>query len=137
MAKTGLIMANKIEARLNGSRPILVYRGMSGTAMATAVSLMATTDVGMVYARKKTEKCHSSDKAVFRIPRQKTGEPLPVLVFVDDFISTGKTKRETMEAATIALCKKAIPFQRDFYFTAVAHRAGRRCVRVEKYVEAI
>jgi orotate phosphoribosyltransferase len=72
--------------------PVLMYRGMSGIANATAVSL-ALHAKGykkhrMIYVRKKNEDSHGCD---VETSVSFTDPDKVVLVFVDDFISSGET----------------------------------------------
>lgn len=75
----------------NAYQYALVYSGMSGTALATAVSLelLATYDVliSMIYVRKQSERSHG-DSIETSIS---LGEENLRLIFIDDFIESGKT----------------------------------------------
>lgn len=71
--------------------PVLVYRGMSGTSLATGLSLALyeiEVDHGMLYIRKPEEQSHGcsieSDSFVSSLKGN--------LIFVDDFISSGDTR---------------------------------------------
>jgi len=84
--------------------PILCYRGMSGIASATAVAMqMHLKDpefaFGMVYVRKEDEDSHGSDLEMNGIEDVPEGKRR-VLVFVDDFICGGTTRRHCMHAIT-------------------------------------
>lgn len=73
--------------------PVLVYRGMSGVSSATALSLqlyILGIDHGMVYVRKDNEDSHGD--GIEREPFN--NDFTPTFIFVDDFVSSGKTKRE-------------------------------------------
>lgn len=83
---------NPKKGKYKGFSPLIAYSGMSGISMATAVAMMLRLKhpkfkFGMVYVRKDDEKSHgrpvefviSDDVAQY------------MLVFADDFISSGTT----------------------------------------------
>lgn len=81
--------------------PILIYRGMSGIAAATALSLALDTmgrECGMIYVRKDNEYSHGNDNYERAMPAICMGQVF-VMVFVDDFCSSGRTRIYTIEAA--------------------------------------
>jgi hypothetical protein len=80
--------------------PIFCYRGMSGTAHATALSLawysIIRKPFGMIYVRKPEEDSHGNshyERALGQV------EGHAILVFVDEQISSGDTQRETLRKA--------------------------------------
>jgi adenine/guanine phosphoribosyltransferase-like PRPP-binding protein len=81
--------------------PILIYRGMSGVAAATALSLALHARgraCGMIYVRKPNEYCHGREDYERALPALGM-DKVPVMVFVDDFCSSGRTRRETIAVA--------------------------------------
>lgn len=93
-------MAELLIEALDGRYPVLIFRGMSGTALAVRVSdELATAGVehGMVYVRKPEEQSHGT-KLEYDYDRDKANNHGQV-VFVDDFIGRGTTRRVTCEAA--------------------------------------
>lgn len=102
MAEWGRTIAKEVDALIaDGKFPILVYRGMSGTTAATAISMFINktdnVDFGTVYVRKKNEKSHGSSIEHSRII---LGERKPVWIICDDFICTGGTALEILKAIT-------------------------------------
>ena len=87
------------------ARPIFVYRGMSGIAHATALSLewerrsrswMRQLPGSFAYVRKPNEKSHGCE-VEFEIAPNLDNAPI-IPVFVDDFVSSGETRVRTMRA---------------------------------------
>lgn len=82
----------KAFAQNNNVVPLLVYRGMSGVATATALSIEASRiglEVGMVYVRKDNEQSHG-----VQVEHHLASWDMPLApVFVDDFLDTGATLR--------------------------------------------
>ncbi|WCA46204.1 hypothetical protein [Caulobacter phage DCM] len=80
--------------------PVFAYRGMSGCAAATALSLAYLQaygqSFGMIYVRKDSEKSHGSaiEADITRVQQGPT-----VLVFVDDFVANGTTRWKVMSKA--------------------------------------
>lgn len=73
--------------------PVLLFRGMSGTTLATRVSDSLAVKHDMVYVRKPEERSHGS-----HTERAETFTDLPKLyVFVDDFIGSGNTLKQTIK----------------------------------------
>lgn len=102
MDEWGRIIAKEVDALIaDGKFPILVYRGMSGTTAATAISMFinktGTVDYATVYVRKKNEKSHGNNVEHSRII---LGGREPVWIICDDFISTGRTVLEILKAIT-------------------------------------
>ena len=100
------IWAEKVADRLiehyrgKGTGPLLVYRGLSGTTMATALALALTQkapllEFGMVYVRKPEERSHG---ASVEWELHATETTLLDPCFIDDFISSGSTYRACMTA---------------------------------------
>lgn len=92
--------ASMLPDHLDGRYPVFVYRGMSGVAAATALALAYDrqhgASFGMIYVRKPNENSHGYDCEV----QVDTVRDAPcLLVFVDDFVSTGHTMRAAMEEA--------------------------------------
>lgn len=84
-----------------GQCPLLAYRGMSGTAMATALGLALQRlgrHVGFCYVRKDHEIAHGDTQAELCIEGRAY---FPV--FVDDGIYSGETKRKTQAGVRIAI----------------------------------
>lgn len=77
----------------------LVYSGMSGISLATAIMLGSSFPFEMAYVRKPEEESHGLQ--VEYSDRPARGAQDIVGVFVDDFISSG---------ATLRRCRKAVPF---------------------------
>lgn len=81
-------------------RVVLVYRGMSGIALATAIALELYSKKGaevmMLFARKEHDNSHGS-----RIEHtSKALSKLNKYVFVDDFISSGATLIDLIDDIT-------------------------------------
>lgn len=97
-------MANLLVPALGGRYPVLIFRGMSGTALATRLSDRLAemgVDHGMVYVRKPEEESHGV-RLEYDYDRDKAANHGQV-VFVDDFIGVGTTRRKTAEAASAIL----------------------------------
>ncbi len=123
MAEWGRTIAKEVDALIaDGKFPILVYRGMSGTTAATAISMFITktdtVDFGTVYVRKKNEKSHGSSIEHSRII---LGDRKPVWIICDDFISSGTTALEVLKAIT-AFFKIEIPFHSVRYALSLDDR---------------
>lgn len=96
--KISLSLANKIVKKYPGHYYVLMYSGLSGISLATALSMAlykkTKVSTGMFYARKETEISHSRThngryEYSISVP---SGKPV-VYLFVDDFVSTGNTFR--------------------------------------------
>jgi len=103
--------------------PVLIYRGMSGISAATALSF-ALDDLGqacgMVYVRKYSEDSHGGERER-ALPGMCMSQRF-VMVFVDDFISTGSTLRKAVEgAAGIA------DFSEDMFSVCLGDSGGGQC----------
>ena len=76
-----------------GFRPVLVYRGMSGIAAATAIISNLEAEfcdrVGMIYVRKDHEDSHGCDD--IEVGNPDTLQNNPTFVVCDDFIDSGHT----------------------------------------------
>jgi orotate phosphoribosyltransferase len=82
--------------------PVLVYTGMSGIGVATAISLWLNRyhpdfKFYMIYVRKENEQCHGRPTEN-NFPLDAT-VPNMIGVFVDDCISGGTTRIRCMNAA--------------------------------------
>lgn len=88
----------------------LVYRGMSGISLATAIAIISEApNVGMIYVRKRGEDRHSFHKTEMEIPKAPGLDfNSDVYIFVDDFISTGDTLRECNIALRECMNKQSI-----------------------------
>lgn len=101
----------------HGKHPLLVYRGMSGVAHATAVAMCLHLNhsgfvFGQYYLRKEEEETHSNNSYELFLPNRSSVsydlnlELRRVLegyfpVFVDDFVDSGET---------MAKCVRRFPF---------------------------
>lgn len=101
--QSAINMSKKIAAlgRELNCVPVLVFRGLSGISIAVAISMkLGAKNIkhGMVYVRKKNEDSHGVPVEI-AIPElgKKRGK---VLIFVDDFVSSGATLRETISSLT-------------------------------------
>jgi uracil phosphoribosyltransferase len=102
--------------------PILVYRGMSGIATATHLSVaLENRDInhGMIYVRKDEERSHGSDIERRNLP---AADDKYIFVFCDDFVCGGDTLRQTMRK-----CQKSLRFRInvDKVFVALSEGAER------------
>ncbi len=101
LAEWGKEIGKSVDAIIaDGKYPILLYRGMSGTATATTVSQNishAHTEFAMMYVRKKSEKSHGCRIEYSSIS---AGNREIVWIICDDFISTGKTVLETLKTVS-------------------------------------
>lgn len=89
-----------------GSIPVLCYRGMSGSAHATALAMILEErnfPFHMVYVRKTEERSHGDVTAEDTLMSHKyidqAARPLLTPVFVDDLVDSGSTEFKTMETA--------------------------------------
>lgn len=93
-------VASTLPMFLQGKRPLFCYSGMSGIAHATALSLAYYQHhgacFGMLYVRKPEERSHGS-----RVESNISGveNENSVLVFVDDFVSSGETRNRVIDGA--------------------------------------
>lgn len=83
--------------------PIFCYRGLSGTAHATAIAMQYynhSKSFGMVYIRKEHEKCHAMGRKYEQSMRLEVGREMMtskfVLVFCDDLVDSGETRTEVL-----------------------------------------
>jgi hypothetical protein len=88
--------------------PVFCYRGMSGTSLAMVLQqgwfAQYNQCPGLMYVRKENEISHSYYTIEHFYPDLEYGEQEEfVLVFVDDFVASGKTRVRTMEA-----CRKVM-----------------------------
>jgi hypothetical protein len=113
--------ARDLKRELKGALPILCFSGLSGTAHAMVLA-QHLDRCGMMYVRKKGEvtECHSSRPVEYAIPGPQADEPKPVLVFVDDFMSSGSTRNRVMRAAIERLVELAVRFDHEFYLGAMS-----------------
>lgn len=83
---------------MDSMRPVFVYRGMSGIATVTALTmaLKGRIPFEMMYIRKEGESTNGHSDFEYSYNRLGLGDSLLVPVFVDDFLSTGKTFGEVM-----------------------------------------
>jgi hypothetical protein len=119
LVEWSLLMANEIKKTFNDGKlfPVLIYSGMSGISLCTAVAnsfySLYEENLYMAYVRKDGERSHGSiieweylhkfsfldvdndckPMTFFCLPKDiKTGCRLPIcLIFVDDFVSSGET----------------------------------------------
>lgn len=117
-------IAYKIDAKYRNSPilPVLIYRGMSGVAHATAVSLMYTLEtgktLGMIYVRKSNEKSHGSSIEYDSDFIYRENNPNKIdLIFIDDFISSGETFACCLEAFAREFKRMKIEKNEVFYTT--------------------
>lgn len=96
------IVSEMLELMDDNKFPVIVYRGMSGIAAATAMSIMIPPnkqgDFGMIYVRKKGEKAHGGKMEYTNLNR--AGYRPMVFIIVDDFIQSGATVLEICKAVT-------------------------------------
>lgn len=102
-------LKNKLDTRHQyaDGYPVLVYRGMSGVACATALAQQLWgaygVDIAMCYVRKPEETSHgnSIETEISWAHHRRSGEETLtfVPVFVDDFVSGGKTRIASIEGA--------------------------------------
>lgn len=93
-----LLVKEFSKPKCKGYTPLLCYSGMSGTAIATSMSLSLAKNYEkfefyMAYARKKNERSHGDTVEYSSAASNKNY----MLVFVDDFISSGETFYYTIE----------------------------------------
>lgn len=95
--------AQKTAKKLPMDRPyLMIYSGMSGVALATALSLamarVKKLDFAMMYVRKSTESAHSGKQDQISYPSHSRREDR-TLLFVDDLIDSGDTFERCLAAA--------------------------------------
>jgi len=87
--------------------PVFCYAGMSGSALATALSMAywkRSKTFGMVYVRKVGEKSHGQEVEYDLKALRKGSDTAPiVLVFVDDLVEYGGTRRRVTEKTRLTL----------------------------------
>ena len=93
-----------------GFRPVLVYRGMSGIAAATAIISNLEAEfcdrVGMIYVRKDHEDSHGCD---IEVGNPDTLQNNPTFVVCDDFIDSGHTVLTILKTISGILNKRIAP----------------------------
>lgn len=99
--------ATKLKKKLGKYHPIFIYRGMSGIATFTALSIAYATKFGSdsfsaMYVRKPNEDAHGLD-VEYDINVQ-ASDP-SIFVFVDDFICGGSTRSACLYGAVKAKIK--------------------------------
>lgn len=102
--KMAATMRNRLSR--NNIIPVLCFRGMSGTTTATALSLALYAEgmeVGMMYVRKEDEDSHGAGVEV-ELPDVEADQRV-LLIFVDDFVSSGQTFRDVRDKAEAKLMK--------------------------------
>lgn len=92
-------LASKLKELPKDRDLYLVYSGMSGVSLATAIMLYSRVPLGMIYVRKQGEVSHSCYGKEVDTSDLCSLPTKPFLIFVDDFISTG---------STFKWCKKVI-----------------------------
>ena len=99
-----IVFAEKLKGLIDENSdltPYLVYTGMSGIALATAVSMQYTMKYGeqlrMIYVRKENEVTHG-DPLEVNFNKIIETEKEPLLIFVDDFIHSGRTINNMLKA---------------------------------------
>ena len=109
----------KIRETKDEGIPVLIFRGLSGSTMATAINVrynsMHQQDMGMVYVRKPEESSHSKSNLMTSWPEDKT--PSEALIgnftyryyFVDDFIDRGNTFIQCMQTFRATYPNLVIP----------------------------
>lgn len=93
-----------MESDFKGLTPVLVYAGLSGISHATALSMVLhkRTPHFMFYRRKKHERAHGNERWEHNIPspdwrlQEATNIEGLFLVFVDDLVSSGITKKRCL-----------------------------------------
>jgi hypothetical protein len=103
--------------------PVFCYRGMSGTGLATVLQQawfnQQDETPGMIYVRKPSEKSHSYRDSEYFLPDPLFQQDF-VLVFVDDFVSSGKTRVRTMTVA-VEETKYKRHVRKDIWLQATQH----------------
>lgn len=105
------------------AKPLLIYRGMSGIATSTALAsamyrLKGMQDFGMMYVRKKEEKSHGS-----RVEHSYNYKHKYVIVFVDDFVTSGDTRSATLQEVkhlAYSIFHTDFKYNNDFYVCATS-----------------
>lgn len=101
--------------------PVLAYRGMSGIASATALSI-ALHGIGiefeMFYVRKEGEKSHGESYEMSFFP---SANQRFLIIFVDDFIVTGDTYHGVIDKVN-----RALAYFERIYACAMSGRVGER-----------
>ena len=106
-----------------GFRPVLVYRGMSGIAAATAIISNLEAEfcdrVGMIYVRKDHEDSHGRDD--IEVGNPDTLQNNPTFVVCDDFIDSGYTILTILKTISGILNKRIAPSKVRYAMTNEPH----------------
>ena len=93
-AQKAIIELLKVQKEKKKKRIILIYTGMSGVSVATALAHYLPNEPGMIYVRKPNEKSHGCSVEEYYDEGRYGERPdfnEHLLVFVDDFIDKGFT----------------------------------------------
>ena len=105
--KSAFRLIEALETFGENAVPVFCYAGMSGSALATALSMAywkRSKDFGMVYVRKEGEKSHGSEVEHDLKALRRGSDTAPiVLVFVDDLVECGATRRRVTEKTRLTL----------------------------------
>ena len=85
--------------------PVLVYTGMSGVSHAAYLSAALNRrglEFGQIYVRKEGERSHTTRNGYEISDNAESNEKDITLVFIDDFVCSGKTLKTCVKAATKA-----------------------------------
>lgn len=115
-----LVFAFSDTGSFAGNVPVLVYSGMSGIAHATALAMALNEkfpefEFGMAYVRKREEISHGRE-VEYSLPDSMEQGTTGLLVFVDDFVSSGRTAQFALSRALTfidAEFKLNIPIAQD------------------------
>lgn len=99
LRKWAKMVARKLPPHLGLHLPIFCYRGMSGTAHVTALTMYWKGDFGMFYARKTDEHTNGNQRFEKSTPHNFTSKTPVIPVFVDDFVASGETRDFVMKIA--------------------------------------
>jgi len=91
----GKIALQKLKEDAGDRKPMIVFTGLSGISLGTAILMMAAEDsfdIMSIYVRKEDEVSHGYDFES-SYPSSWSIRSAEVIYFVDDFVSSGATAR--------------------------------------------
>lgn len=130
-------MAGEIRARAKAEKkvPVLVFRGLSGTGLAIAISALLhskRTQHLMMYVRKPKEKAHGEQ--VEESYHNKVNKCDRMFVIVDDFVATG----DTVTAIRNAVIKdQRLPKDTKFFLALEDKEHNPKFAKGRKYFEMV